>query len=249
MGPKEKNDDFNESIIEDSVSEEKDIEDNVSEENFEELPQDENSGLISINGGNLHKGIKNVFLDLDNTLISSEPLDTFDVKKYKEKIGMFPQHYMENLYIVFERPGLQDFLDYLFSNFNVSVWTAATKDYALFIIDNIVLGGKGVSSGKRENEREETKKDRKLNWTLFSYHCDWSEKRKKGIKGLSLLWDGVNLPGITSENTLIIDDLPEVSKIQPQNSIRVKPFEFKDANSENDNELERVRNILEVVKG
>lgn len=216
-----KNDDFNEKNISDlSVSE------NISEN----IPIDNNEEeTVNIPT----KGIVNVFLDLDNTLISSEPLLNFDLEKYKEKIGLFSQHYMEQLYIVFERPGLQEFLDYLFANFKVSVWTAASEAYALFIINNIILNNKP---------------ERKLNWTLFSYHCDWSENRKRGIKGLSLLWDGINIPGLTSDNTLIIDDLNDVTEIQPKNSIKIHPFEFKDEGSENDKDLERVRNILENIK-
>ena len=41
---------------------------------------------------------------------------------------------MDGTYIICERPHLSDFMDWLFKNFNVSVWTAASKDYALFII-------------------------------------------------------------------------------------------------------------------
>lgn len=175
---------------------------------------------------------KNVFLDLDNTLICSEPLDSFDEKKHKRKAEEFNFHNMDNYYIVFERPGVQEFLDYLFENFNVSVWTAATQSYALFVIDNVILSQKG----------------RHLEYVLFSYHCDWSEKRKRGIKGLDFLYEIVQLPGITKENTVIIDDLKEVSKINGENCISIKPFEFTERNSQNDNELQNVKNKLEIFK-
>ena len=59
-------------------------------------------------------GKMKLFLDLDNTLISSEPLCTFDSKKYKNKAVKFDFHDMEDYYVVFERPGLQEFLDYAF---------------------------------------------------------------------------------------------------------------------------------------
>ena len=52
-----------------------------------------------------------------------------------------PQEKKDGHYKVFERPGLQEFLDYLFANFNVSVWTAASKSYALFIIDKYAGAG------------------------------------------------------------------------------------------------------------
>ena len=81
----------------------------------------------------------NVFLDLDQTLISAEANDEFDFNNSKEKSKKFTSYDMDGYYIVFERPGLQDFLDYLFANFNVSIWTAASKDYAIFIIDKLYL--------------------------------------------------------------------------------------------------------------
>ena len=42
---------------------------------------------------------------------------------------------MEGVYKVFERPGLQDFLDFLFENFNVACGQCL-QIYALFIIDS-----------------------------------------------------------------------------------------------------------------
>ena len=115
----------------------------------------------------------NVILDLDQTLISAEELDNFDFKKYKKKIVQFDAKVMEDLYIVFGRPYLQEFLDYLFDNFNVSIWTAATKSYALFIIDNFI----------------KIKPNRKIDFIFFSYHCDYSMKCKQGLKGLNVLWE------------------------------------------------------------
>jgi TFIIF-interacting CTD phosphatase-like protein len=172
-----------------------------------------------------------LFLDLDNTLISSEPLYTFDSQKYKKKAVNFEFYGMEDYYIVFERPGLQDFLDYIFENFEVSVWTAASREYGLFIIQNIIL----------------TKPERKLYYYFFSYHCDWSKKNKRGHKGLSLLWDDIQLPGFTPENTIIIDDLPEIKEIQPCNAIHIKAFEFKDKSSHKDKELYKTMKKLKEI--
>ena len=116
---------------------------------------------------------------------------------------------MDDIYIVFERPHLQKFLDYLFKNFNVSIWTAASKDYACFIIDNIVLQDK----------------NRKLDYIFFSYHCDISKKKKKRAqKSLELLWDIFKLPKYNKKNTIIIDDYDHVHKTQPENCILVEPF-------------------------
>ena len=79
-----------------------------------------------------------VILDLDQTIISAETPKEIDLTgQDKIKAKKFTFHDMDNYYIVFERPGLQKFLDFLFANFSVSVWTAASKDYAAFIIKNI----------------------------------------------------------------------------------------------------------------
>ena len=59
----------------------------------------------------------NVILDLDQTLICAEELKKFDLKKSKQKMEHFHYEIFENLYIIFERPNLQQFLDYLFFHF------------------------------------------------------------------------------------------------------------------------------------
>ena len=165
----------------------------------------------------------NVILDLDNTLISAEALTDFPFKKdgMREKALKFSIHDMDGYYIVFERPGLQEFLDYLFKNYTISIWTAATKDYALFIIKHIIL--------KNPNRR--------LNYIMFSYHCNISKKLFKNSKDLRLLWNIFKLPNFNPENSIIIDDLDEVYETQPNNAIHIKAFEILDKDSENDTEL------------
>jgi len=166
----------------------------------------------------------NVLLDLDQTVISSVPWETFDSDENENKVvDHFHNgwHDMEGYYIVFERPDLQKFLDYLFKNFNVYVWTAASKDYALFIIQNCLL----------------KKKNRKLECIFFSYHCDKARKHFGGTKNLRLLWERYGLEGVTPQNTVIIDDLGDVHKTQPKNCIAIEPFEFEDEGSEGDSVL------------
>jgi TFIIF-interacting CTD phosphatase-like protein len=176
----------------------------------------------------------NVILDLDNTLLSAIPLEEFKWdQETKNKALKFDIHNMEDYYIIFERPKLQKFLNYLFKNFNVSIWSAASKNYVLFIVDNIIL----------------TKKNRKLDNIFFSYHCSISKKLfKGGIKKLKLLWKVFQLAGYDKDNTVIVDDLEDVKKIQPKNCIDVHPFEFFDKNSENDDEFTKVIERLEKIK-
>ena len=162
----------------------------------------------------------NFILDLDETLISAEATEEYDFEKYKNKAKRFKFEPMEDYYIIFERPYLQEFLDFLFENFNVSVWTAASKDYALFIIDKIILKDKN--------------KNRKIDYIFFSYHCNISKKIKNKSKDLSLLWEVYKIENYNKNNTLILDDYDEVYNTQIENCIIAIPFKFVERGSEND---------------
>jgi TFIIF-interacting CTD phosphatase-like protein len=176
---------------------------------------------------------KNILLDLDQTLISAEADEEFDFKKFKEKTKLFKFKDMDGLYLVFERPYLQEFLDYLFKNFNVSIWTAASKDYALFIIEKILL---------------QKKPDRKLDYIFFSYHCDLSDDKKRCTKDLDMLWDEYKLSNYNKNNTFILDDLDEVHDVQKNNCIVAPAFEFQKNGSENDTFLKDLLPHLDKLK-
>ena len=153
-----------------------------------------------------------IYLDLDITLLHAIPTRSFH-KKYKDRaskrkiaetLSNIKVYDMkdddESYYLVFERPGLQPFLDYLFSNFTVCVWTAATKDYAAFIIDKILL----------------SKPERKLDHVFVHYHCRKSKKRygKRHPKELKMLIDHYKIPDMNEKNCVIIDDHPDVKSQQ-----------------------------------
>jgi TFIIF-interacting CTD phosphatase-like protein len=169
-----------------------------------------------------------LILDLDNTIISSIPVEEMEWTEHnKNKSLKFNFHDMEDYYIVYERPHLQDFLDFIFKNFNVSIWSAATKNYVLFILKNIM----------GENRVPE--------YILFSYHCDLSRQNYKGTKNLKMLYD--NFENFNPQNTLIIDDLNKVKKHNPHNCIEVHPFEYTDKDSEKDDELIKIKEKLEKL--
>lgn len=174
----------------------------------------------------------NIMLDLDGTMIYADPTEDYDFKKNEDKAKNFKYHDMDGYYIVFERPGVQKFLDWLFKNYNVSVWTAASKDYALFVIDKVILKDKS----------------RKLDFILFSYHCDVSSSKKKGTKDLTTLGDVFGLPGYDADNTIILDDYNEVHRTQPGNCIIARAFDFNNSNSENDGFLPALKPHLETLK-
>lgn len=176
----------------------------------------------------------NLFLDLDNTLLSAVPIEEIKWTEQNRDLACeFPFYNMEDYYLVFERPGLQEFLDFIFENFNVSIWSAASKDYVLFIIDNLI----------------KQKPGRDLKYVMFSYHCDKCKKAKKGsIKLLDFLWDKYKLDGITKENTFIIDDNDRVVKHNMDNVIHIKEFEFENGpECKNDRELYNIIPHMERI--
>jgi hypothetical protein len=177
------------------------------------------------------KGKLNVILDLDQTLISGEELSSFDEKKNKDKMKKFDHATMEDYFIIFARPHLQVFLDYLFENYNVAVWTAATKDYALFIVKHFIL----------------TKPGRKLDFVFYSHHCNMSQKLKRGLKGLSMLWDVFRLKKYNENNTIIIDDNPDVLVKQACNVIQIKPFFYYHRASYTDTEFYKIEQELSKI--
>lgn len=170
---------------------------------------------------------RNVILDLDETLISAQPQDEWDNKKYKHKFDQFKVHDMDGYYYIFERPHLQDFLDWLFANYNVSVWTAATKDYACFIVKHVILKG-----------------DRKLDYVLFSTHCDTSEDEYDCVKSLDMLWKKYKIEGFNKDNTIIIDDHPGVKDGNKDGCYHIREFDALSVGGTKDKELKRVQKFL-----
>jgi len=160
----------------------------------------------------------NCFLDLDETLLSSVPADEMTAS-LKQKLDAFDYVKMDDQYYVVKRPHIGKFLDFLFSNFNVSVWTAASCDYCCYIVKNIIL----------------TKPERKIDYLFHSYNCDISKKIGDGIKDLAILWDKYKLEGYGPANTFIVDDNPEVERTGY--CIQIPEFNFTDDDASEDRVL------------
>lgn len=171
-------------------------------------------------------------LDIDMTLINAEPTDEYNAKKHKKKAAKFSTEDMEGYYIVFERPGLQEFLDYVFKNFYVSIFTAASSSYALFIVEKIIL--KDPS--------------RKIEYIFFDYHCRLSEQTYDAQKNLRIFWDKFKLPNFDPCSTFLIDDYDHNKETQPCNCIQIKEFSFYEKGSENDDELAKLIPKLEKLR-
>lgn len=160
----------------------------------------------------------NIVLDLDNTIISSFSKEEYNKLKIDHKNKFKPV--LSGMYYTMERPYLNEFLDYLFSHFHVSVWTAASKSYAKQIIDTFIIRGK---------------KNRKLRSFLHYDHCQESmdninPKTMKDLKYLFLVKNKM----FNQNNTVIIDDLKEVLNNNKKNSIDSEYFDGSKKNAPND---------------
>lgn len=167
----------------------------------------------------------NVILDLDNTLISAIEYEKLN-NTYRNT--NLKHHVFDKSFIIFERPHVQKFLDFLFKHFNVSVWSAGTKDYVLFIVKNII----------------QTSPSRKIHTILHYDHCVMSSKFFPNTpKDLRFLYNIIK--GFKKSNTFIIDDLDEVYMSQPSNCIQVPRFDLEiEPHNIGDNALVILKNNL-----
>lgn len=177
----------------------------------------------------------NIYLDLDETLIHSIPFNDYDEldSTRREKLqNTFDYNDMEDEFRVFSRPGLYDFLFFLSNNsdkFTINVWTAATRDYADFIIMNILQKKFAVP----------------IRYRLHRSHVNWSQNNMSSPKDLRTLWKKYMIKGHCECNTVIIDDLKDVVKSNNYYSIRINPFVADPTKT--DKELYRIREELKEL--
>ncbi len=165
----------------------------------------------------------NVILDLDNTIICAVEMDYYNANKNKMTLLDSNLKYedFENAYRIYQRPHLEEFLTFIFRNFNVAIFTAASKDYGLFILDNII---------------RKIIPDQELSFFFYDYHTDLSRKYYNSPKDLRLLWNKFPTT-FHQHNTIIIDDLKDVKVANGFNCINIKEFEVIDENYESEKDF------------
>lgn len=175
-----------------------------------------------------------VLLDIDNTLIHALSPKEMEGREQAVASGKAKLRSLEmqQYYTVFERPNLDDFLDFAFKHCRVAVWTAASKEYALFVVRNCIL--KGFPG-------------RKLEYFFCAHHCKASRRSYKGVaKHLDMLTEkwALDLP----EHVVLVDDLEELATSQVNNKvITVKPFFYDNHNAHADKELLRVKSAIQKL--
>jgi len=174
----------------------------------------------------------NIYLDLDETLIYSIDIRTKKNILAPPDVSNFTYHNFDNQYLILERPGLQSFLDWLFDNFNVSVWSAASPDYVDFIVKYVIIGKN--KNGSRKVKRVLNSKNCEKSQLIYGDDC---------LKKLEMLWQFYKLSNHNADNTILLDDLWLNIKAQPDNSLRIKKFLGKIE----DNEFEKIKKKLQDI--
>ena len=193
-----------------------------------------------------HKNKKHLFLDLDQTLVSSTKTQSFFKRPELVKLLQFFDHDIDQHYVMIARPFLQQFLDWAFKNFHVHVWTAASELYGRHIIERFILNNNNIT---KDNFSSSNKKTRKLGLFLFDKHTDVSRAVKpQTTKALDMLWDFWKLKDdFNTYNTFILDDLEIVKQYQPENAIHIFPFFIENKNSINDHHLLLIQSEIELI--
>ena len=161
---------------------------------------------------------KLLVLDLDETLSHT----VWSSKSKPNKYNLI----FENSYYISFRPNLNEFLSYVFNEFEVGIFTSCTDDYVKFILSNIT-----------------DLNNFKFIWTFDKcfYGYDLESNTYCNFKKLEKVSSSFNY---NLKDILIIDDKPITAKFNYENLIPIRPF-FDD---DNDIELLKVVTYLDKIK-
>lgn len=176
--------------------------------------------------------VRNVILDLDNTILHSVPIDEIDLLGDRAQGLKYID--MENYYRVFSRPDLDEFLDFLFEHFDVTVWTAGSLSYCMFIIRNVILVG--------------DRKDKDLKLILYDKNCEDSQRffNKKSVKHLNYLFH-LHPEAYDMNDTILIDDNTSTWYENRRNVLLAPPFDIMH-NIENEHDFFLRMLMMELIK-
>ena len=173
---------------------------------------------------------KNIILDIDHTLIHTvNPLELAQMESkdlLPESLFNCPYYKLNDLALVFQRPHLSEFLDFLFANYNVAIWSAGSSDYVNAIVDTFIRTEKRIPS--------------------FVMTRDDLIESGQSFKDLDYVYE--KYPLFQPYNTLIIDDLPDNVFSQVDNSILIPPFNVFNEECMNDNALLELISYLREFK-
>jgi TFIIF-interacting CTD phosphatase-like protein len=170
----------------------------------------------------------NVILDLDETLIRSFPMSI--VNDNLKDIDSTLEYFDFVDIRVYARPYLKEFIEFLSTNYNISIWTAATHEYAIEVVKHFI-------------EPYMVQKQ-KVDLFFYRYQTEIAFEKFGGWKDLRYIFDLYKPLGVNRNNTIIIDDNHVVMKTNgPNNCINIRPWMLEP----HDIELLRVGQLIEQL--
>lgn len=148
----------------------------------------------------------NVILDLDETVVhflkEAKWAEVPDADKPK-----YQTHGTKNVFVL--RPHLREFMNELFANYNVSIWTWSDADYANDVAN--------ILTDKHPEKFANIWSEAHANEAAEIHDCS---------KDLNYIWYTLNARGFQPCNTILVDDLPGnvLNSCNVKNTIQVKPF-------------------------
>jgi hypothetical protein len=214
----------------------------------------------------------NVLLDIDDTLLRFVKRDIWE--RIPNRMDFITIFYKDCVFML--RPNIANFLNFLFSKYNVSIWTWGSADYAE-IVSNILTDSQphkfkdilSLEDSEIASVINETGgKDLRYIWYHFSKEYSPDFIREK-IKWRNACIDTINqdrayeqkplflkkpmtlFSEYTPKNTILIDDaLHNLVEPNMYNMILVNPFGSRQdipIMDPIDNEFDRIAQILETV--
>ena len=115
----------------------------------------------------------NIILDIDETLGHNIKRNMWDMVPDKDKKKYKIMDFFGNVFVL--RPHIKKFIKFLFDNFNVSIWTLGSREYAIWVAHNILI---------------DNNKNRHVKNVMWSTHDSFSSQISENSYGkdLKYLW-------------------------------------------------------------
>lgn len=163
----------------------------------------------------------NIIFDIDETLVNTVKFDSFsNLKDISDNLIFKKIDLPKAKLVTFYRPKLLEFIDYCFENFNVGFWTAGNSLYCKKVLENLLTEKQfndcNLILSREKNDYVDLKTKVVYKKVTNEFHV---------VKPLDLLWNDSKLSEtFTKDNTIIVDNNPEILSQNPENSVIIKDF-------------------------
>lgn len=166
-----------------------------------------------------------IILDIDETLV------------YATKNQLAVKHdFKLSDYFVYKRPDLDEFIEYVDSNFQFAIWSSASDMYVEKMTQKLELNEKAAFCWARSKAtfKRPSNLDSDGNYNIESVDHHFFVKRLKKVKKL----------GFDLDKIVIVDDTPHKAQENYGNAIYVSEYK----GNQDDDELMRLKEYLETLK-